>query len=219
MLSLCNNWEFVPEWFEGFATGEGAGVAVRLPHTVQEVHQHYADHNAYQMVCGYRRKLELGEELKNKKLFVQFDGAAHIATVYLNGIEVAHHRTGYTAFRADITEAAVLGGENWLSVKLDTTENPQVPPFGFVIDYLTYGGLYREVWLDVRSRSYIEDLYITTPTLSTLKIKPTIRNAEGCIVLVELLDGEEMVVRKAYTAGGVITIDGLYVNPWNTVNP
>ena len=219
MLSLCNNWEFVKEWFDGFATGEGAGETVRLPHTVQEIPQHYADHNAYQGICGYRRKLELGEELKNKKLFVQFDGAAHIATVYLNGTEVAHHRSGYTAFRADITEAAVLGGENWLSVKLDTTENPEVPPFGFVIDYLTYGGLYREAWLDVRSRSYIEDLYITTPTLSTLKIKPTIHNPEGAIVLVELLDGEEMLVRKAYTAGGVITIDGLYVKPWDNEHP
>ena len=219
MLSLCNNWEFVTEWFDGFATGEGAGETVRLPHTVQEISQHYADHKAYQRVCGYRRKLELGEELKNRNIFVQFDGAAHIATVYLNGIEVAHHRSGYTSFRADITEAAVLGGENWLSVKLDTTENPEVPPFGFVIDYLTYGGLYREVWLDVRRRSYIEDLYITTPTLSTLKIKPTIRNAEGCIVLVELLDGEEMLVRKAYTAGGVITIDGLYVKPWDNEHP
>ena len=219
MLSLCNNWEFVTEWFDGFATGEGTGEAVRLPHTVREMPQHYADHNAYQMICGYRRKLELGEELRNKKLFVQFDGAAHIATVYLNGVEVAHHRSGYTAFRADITEAAVLGGENWLSVKLDTTENPEVPPFGFVIDYLTYGGLYREVWLDVRRRSYIEDLYITTPTLSTLKIKPTVHNPNGCIVLVELLNGEEMLVRKAYTAGGVITIDGLYVKPWDTEHP
>ena len=219
MLSLCNNWEFVTEWFDGFATGEGAGESVRLPHTVQEIPQHYADHNAYQMVCGYRRRLELGEELKNKRIFLQFDGAAHIATVYLNGIEVAHHRSGYTAFRADITEAALLGGENWLSVKLDTTENPEVPPFGYVIDYLTYGGLYREVWLDVRRKSYIEDLYITTPNLSTLKIRPTLHNCEGCIVMVELMKDEQLLVRKAFTAGGVITIDGLYVKPWNTENP
>ena len=219
MLSLCNNWEFVPEWFDAFAQGEGSGEPVRLPHTVQEISLHYADHNAYQMVCGYRRKLELGAELAGKRLFVQFDGAAHIATVYLNGIEVAHHRTGYTSFRVDITELALLGGENWLAVKLDTTENPQVPPFGFVIDYLTYGGLYREVWLDVRNKSYIEDLYITTPTLSTLKIKPTLRNADGCIVMVELLNGEQTLVRKAFTAGGVITIDGLYVKPWDTEHP
>ena len=117
---------------------------------------------------------------------MQFDGAAHIATVFLNGQELATHRCGYTAFRVDITDAAVLDGENWLAVKLDTTENGAVPPFGFVIDYLTYGGLYREVWLDVRERSYIEDLYVTTPDLTTLKIKPTLQDAEGCILLVEL---------------------------------
>ena len=219
MLSLCNHWEFVPEWSDSFAAGEGEAQAVRLPHTVKEIPLHYADHNSYQMVCGYRRKLELGKELEGKRLFLQFDGAAHIATVYLNGQELAHHRTGYTAFRVDITEAAVLGGENLLAVKLDTTENPAVPPFGFVIDYLTYGGLYREVWLDVRSESYIEDLYITTPTLSTLKIKPTLRNAEGCIVMVELTRGEQLLVRKAFTAGGVITIEGLYVKPWDTEHP
>ena len=219
MLSLCNGWEFVEAWFEDFAKGEGAGTSVRLPHTVKELTQHYADHNAYQMVCGYRKKLQLGEELAGKRLFLQFDGAAHIATVYINGKEIAHHRTGYTAFRAEITDAVTLGGENLLAVKLDTTENPEVPPFGFVIDYLTYGGLYREVWLDVRSKSYIEDLYITTPNVNTLKIKPTLVNAEGCIVLVELLKGERQLVKKAFKAGGTITIDCPNVKPWDTEHP
>jgi beta-galactosidase len=65
---------------------------------------HYGDHNAYQMVCGYRRKLDLGEELAGKRLFLQFDGAAHIATVYVNGQELTTHCTGYTAFRVEITE-------------------------------------------------------------------------------------------------------------------
>ena len=216
MLSLCNNWEFTPEWFDGFVNGEGSGEAVRLPHTVKEIPQHYADHQSYQMVCGYRRKLDLGKELTGKRLFLQFDGAAHIATVYVDGVELAQHRTGYTAFRVDITDAVTLGGENWLAVKLDTTENGEVPPFGFVIDYLTYGGLYREVWLDIREQSYIEDLYITTPSLTTLKIKPTLCNADGCIVLVELLKGERQLVRKAFKAGGVITIDCPNVKPWDT---
>ena len=219
MLSLCNNWEFVTNWFEGFETGEGQGMTVRLPHTVQECPQHYADHKSYEMVCGYRRKLELGQELEGKHIFLQFDGAAHIATVFLNGVEVQTHRCGYTGFRVDITEAAVLGGENILAVKLDTTENPDVPPFGFVIDYLTYGGLYREVWLDVKEKSYIEDLYITTPNLTTLKIKPAFHNASGCIVLVELLKGEHQLLRKAFTAVGTITIDCPMVKPWDTEHP
>ena len=219
MVSLCNHWEFVSNWFPGFETGEGQGTPVRLPHTVQEVSLHYADHNAYQTVCGYRRKLELGPELAGKHLFLQFDGAAHVAVVYLNGRELTTHRCGYTGFRVDITEAAVLGGENLLAVKLDTRETADVPPFGFVIDYLTYGGLYREVWLDIREKSYIEDLYITTPDLTTLKIRPTLHNASGCIVLVELLKGERQLVRKAFTAVGTITIDCPMVKAWDTAHP
>ena len=219
MLSLCNQWEFTPEWSDGFARGEGSGESVRLPHTVKEIPLHYADPDAYQMICGYRRVLKLGEELKGKRLFLQFDGAAHIATVYLNGTALTQHRSGYTGFRVEITEAVTLGGENLLAVKLDTRENPQIPPFGFVVDYLTYGGLYREVWLDVREKSHIEDLYITTPTLTTLKIRPTVQNPEGCILLVELLKGEHQLVKKAYKTEGTITIDCPTVKPWSTEHP
>ncbi len=219
MLSLCNNWEFTPQWSNAFALGAGEGTAVRLPHTVREIPQHYADHEAYQMVCGYRRKLELTKAMKGKHLFLQFDGAAHIASVYINGKEIAHHRCGYTAFRVEITDEVNWEGETLLAVKLDTRENGEVPPFGFVIDYLTYGGLYREVWLDVREKSYIEDLYVTTPTLTSLRIRHTLRGAEGCIVLVELMEGERQLARRAFKPEGVITIDHLTVKPWNTEHP
>ena len=219
MLSLCNNWEFTRNWSEAFCLGEGRAETVRLPHTVQEMPLHYGDHTAYQMVCGYRRRLELGKELAGKRLFLQFDGAAHIATVYVNGQELDTHCCGYTAFRVEITHAVKLDGQDLLAVRLDTRENPAIPPFGFVVDYLTYGGLYREAWLDVKEKSHIEDLYITTPTLSTLKIRPTLVNADGCILLVELLKDSHVLLKKAYTAGGTITIDCPGVTPWDTEHP
>ena len=219
MRALCNHWEFVPEWTEAFGRGEGSAAPVRLPHTAKEIPLQYADAGSYQMICGYRRKLEISPELEGKRLFLQFDGAAHIATVFVNGRQVAHHRCGYTGFRAEITDAVVPGGENLLAVKLDTRENPDIPPFGFVIDYLTYGGLYREVWLDVKEKSHIEDLYITTPDLTTLKIQPTLQSAEGCMLLVELLKGEHLLVKKAFKAGSSIMIDNLKVKPWDTDHP
>lgn len=219
MLSLCNNWEFVPEWFDGFAAGEGEGTLVRLPHTVQEIPQHYADHRSYQMLCGYRKRIKLGEELAGKRLFLQFDGAAHIATVYVNNQELARHRSGYTAFRVEVTDAVKLGGENLLCVKLDTTENPEVPPFGFVIDYLTYGGLYREAWLDVRERSFIEDLYVTTPTLTTLNLQATVQNGEGGSLHVELTKGGRLLAQKSGPVGETITLNCPAVKPWDTKHP
>ena len=219
MQSLCNGWEFTKVWTDAFASGEESVETVRLPHTVQEMPLHYGDSDAYQMVCGYRRHLEIGKELAGKRLFLQFDGAAHIATVYVNGQELTTHCCGYTAFRVEITDAVRFGEDNLVAVRLDTTENAAIPPFGYVVDYLTYGGLYREVWLDVKEKSFIEDLYITTPTLSTLKIKPTLVNADSCIVLVELLQDDRSLLKKAYTANGVIIIDCPDVEVWSPENP
>ena len=101
MISLCNHWEFTREWVSAFALGEGQGESVRIPHTVAPIPLHYTDHRDYQTLCGYRRRLELGKELAGQRLFLQFDGAAHIATVYLNGQELITHRCGYTGFRVD----------------------------------------------------------------------------------------------------------------------
>ncbi len=219
MLSLCNGWEFSQNWSEAFASGQGDAKIVRLPHTVQELPQHYADPESYQMVCGYRKKLSIGKELEGKRLFLQFDGAAHIATVFLNGKEVVRHATGYTAFRAEITGSVAYGEENLLTVKLDTTENPEVPPFGFVIDYLTYGGLYREVWLDIREQSYLEDVYLTTPTLDTLRLETTVQKADGCSLQVEVTKGGRLIAQAEGSPNEVLLLTCPGVKPWDTEHP
>ena len=218
MISLCNNWEFTETWSEAFAMGEGSGEAVRLPHTVRQLPLHYADHEDYQMVCGYRRTLTVTEEMLGKRLFLRFDGAAHIATVYVNGEPMGTHRCGYTAFRVEITEA-VRSGENCIAVKLDTTENETVPPFGFVIDYLTYGGLYREVWLDVREKAFLSDLYITTPTTESVRLEITAENGGNCRYLVEILTEEGETLLKKMTVDKVLELGVPGARVWSCEDP
>ncbi len=171
--SICNNWEYTPVWSGDFCLGRGEAQTVRLPHNVQDMPLHHGDSESYQTVCGYRKRLQFPYLYAGKRVFLQFDGAAHIATVYINGIEVAHHSTGYTAFRVEITDHITLGESALIALRLDTTENPATAPFGFVVDYLTYGGLYREAWLDVRNRSIIEDVFVTTPAKDTLHAEVT----------------------------------------------
>ena len=218
MLSLCNSWEFTEQWTGDFCAGQGNFPEVRLPHNVQDLPLHYADHNAYQMLCGYRKRLTVSEEMAEKRLFVQFDGAAHIATVYLNGRELTTHRCGYTAFRVEITDFVQIG-ENLLAVKLDTTENAAVPPFGFVIDYLTYGGLYREVWLDVREQSYIADLYVTTPTTDSVRLEITGENAVGCTYLVEILDEAGYILVRKRTCDDIMILPVPNARKWSVNDP
>ncbi len=219
--SLCNGWEFTPHWADGFLQGEGGGQPVRLPHTCRELPLHYIDPEDYQMLCGYRRSLTLPPEWQGKRLFLQFDGAAHIATVYVNGRQAAEHHCGYTAFRAEITDLVHFDRPNQIAVKLDTTENPAVPPFGFVIDYLTYGGLYREAWLDVRNRGYIADLYVTTPTLTTAEIRASVTGASaGARLEASILDaGGRTVWSKTADAASEIRADVPDAAAWDTEHP
>ena len=212
--SLCNGWEFTPDWSDGFCRGQSAAQAVRLPHTAAQMPLHYGDHKAYQMICGYRRPLPLTEDLRSKRLFLQFDGAGHIATVYLNGRELATHRCGYTAFRVEITDHVRFGRENLLAVRLDTTENPEIPPFGFVIDYLTYGGLYREVWLDIREQEMVHDIFVTTPDLHTAQIQ--IQADSDCRV--EILSECGQVLAEGTTADTIL-LPVPQALPWNVESP
>ncbi|MBD5103513.1 MAG: glycoside hydrolase family 2 protein [Ruminococcaceae bacterium] len=215
--SLCNGWEFTSQWSDDFLSGKEPAQAVRLPHTCRELPLHCIDPLDYQMLCGYRRILNIPENLNGKRrLFLQLDGAAHIASVYVNGTEAATHRCGYTAFRVELTELVKLGSSNLLAVKLDTSENPDIPPFGFVVDYLTYGGLYREAWLDVRESGCITDIFVTTPTVNTADVKVLTDGApDNAKLEVAVLDeaGETVWV------GGAGHISLPDAKPWNIEQP
>lgn len=132
---------------------------VRIPHTCTELPFHYFDESMYQFVCGYRKVFVPKEEWSGKRVMITFDGVAHFAEVFLNGKKIGEHNTGYTSFTIDITKELIFCEENILVVKVDTRESLNTPPFGFVIDYLTYGGIYREVYLDIRENIYLSDVF------------------------------------------------------------
>jgi beta-galactosidase len=217
MISICDGWQFSECWSDEFLAGGGDMISVRLPHTVREVPLHYAAPEDYSMVCGYRRVLNIPQEYSGKRLFLQFDGAAHIATVYVNGQKAGSHRCGYTAFRVEITKYVNFGEDNIISVKLDCTENSSIPPFGFVIDYLTYGGLYREAWLDVREQVYIDDIYITTPLADKAVVKVTLKGGDAPATAV-ILDGDT-VICEDYVNAGTAVLDAPGVQLWSPDTP
>ena len=221
MIRINNDWEFVFQWSDGFGRGEGDGEAVRLPHTVREMPLHCADSAAYETVSGYRCRLAIPKEAEGQRVFLQFDGAAHIATVYLNGRELATHRCGYTAFRVEVTEYVTWGGEDLLAVKLDSTENPAVPPFGFLIDYLTYGGLYRDVWLDIRPQKLIDQLFVHTPDLTHAHISCEAALEDGDLLHFEAYapDGSLAAGETAAPGQTQMTLTVPDARPWSTESP
>ena len=92
------------------------------------------------------------------------DGAMADAEVWLNGEKLAAHKDGYTPFAARLT-GRLDAGDNLLAIKIDGSENPEIPPFGGRIDYLTYAGIYRDVWLKVVPPVSIGRVKIETPNV------------------------------------------------------
>ena len=153
---LNNDWYFAEDW------DKPEFRQVRLPHTCKELPLHYFDEREYQMLCGYAREVFVPEEWQGSVLLLTFEGAAHQATVYVNGLEAGVHNCGYTAFTLDISKLVKYGESNQVAVKLDTRESLDIPPFGFVVDYLTYGGIYRDVYLNVKPPTYIKEVFVRT---------------------------------------------------------
>ena len=160
---INNSWlfsrEFKQEMLQADYTADDM-ISVRLPHTCKELPYHYFDEHLYQMVSGYCRLLQVPAEWEGRRILLTFEGVGHDCQVYINGTVAGEHHCGYTAFTLDISDYLRYGGENLLTVKVDSRENLNIPPFGFVIDYMTYGGIYREVYLEVKNPVYIEDAYI-----------------------------------------------------------
>ena len=159
-IYLNNDWTF---WHED---NPDVKETVRLPHANVETPFNYFDEHIYQFVSVYEKTVTIPKELKGKLLFLTFEGAAHKADVFVNGEPVMSHQNGYTAFKADISSFVKWGKENTIKVVLDSRETLNVPPFGHVIDYLTYGGIYREVYLDVMEPTHIEDIFVYTTDIT-----------------------------------------------------
>ena len=158
-IYLNNDWEFTEKFSPSFKTFKADKTLkkVRLPHTVAELPYNYVDEKDYEMVSGYRRTFKYDRSFDNKRVFLNFDGAAHVSTVYFNNKELGTHLCGYTGFKYEITK--LLKADNKIVVKLDSNETVNVPPFGGSIDYLTYGGIYRDVYLTTAPETFISDVY------------------------------------------------------------
>ena len=160
-IPLNNGWQFVFTCSDEFLRGEVPGEPVRLPHTVRLLPWKCARKEMYETVCGYSRTVFADPAWAGKEVRLILDGAAQYPEVFLNGVQVppeweAH--CGYTA-QSFLLDGLKYGEENRLSVRLDTRETLNQPPFGYMIDYLCYGGLYREARLEVTEPCHIADVF------------------------------------------------------------
>ena len=152
ILPINRNWRYSRSVVEGGhekTFDDSAFERVVVPHTNIKLPWHSFDDKSYEFVSLYRRHFRLPPEARGRHVFVDFEGVMTASTVWINGVRLGEYKGGYTPFSLELTPHLDFTGENVLAVDVDSTERPDIPPFGHQIDYLTFGGIYREVALRI----------------------------------------------------------------------
>jgi beta-galactosidase len=241
MSNFSEHWLFGGRYRSGAeAPGhpDGDFAEVTLPHTVTPLSWGDWDPRSWQRTWIYRKHFD-HPGASGHRVFLDFQGVMTNATVYLNGVEISHHRGGYLPWSVELTPH-LAPQDNVLAIVVDARWL-EVPPGGDPggpksIDYLQPGGLYRDVALRTVPDTFISDVFAKpTDVLSAgprVEIEATIDAAtvpRGPVTITaDLLDGPRTLASAAtamtITASGstvaTLTITGIGdVTRWSPDTP
>ncbi|MFL1013357.1 polysaccharide deacetylase family protein [Flavisericum labens] len=187
---------------------------VTLPHTPQL--EPKIVNNQWQGICWYRKSFNLSNGFLGKQLFLKFEGAMNITEVWVNGKKLIEHHGGYLPFIVNFTNVANFDKENIVAVRLNNQDNPVTGPKPLkILDFNTYGGIYRNVWLIAKNSLHITDpvganktasggVFVTYPEVSEkaakVKVKTHVKNANDNAVSFTvkntLLKGNNVIITE-----------------------
>jgi beta-glucuronidase len=128
---------------------------VSVPHTWNVM----PDYSEYEGLAWYRRTFTIPAESRDAHLRLRFEAVFYLARIWLNGQYLGQHEGGYTPFEFDVTSIAKPGEENVIAVQVDnlraTNRIPVVIRPDWSFDWWNYGGITRDVTLEVTSQAYI----------------------------------------------------------------
>ena len=111
-------------------------------------------------VGWYRKHFSLPGGDKDRRVYLDIDGAMAQSAVWLNGQFVGGWPYGYTSFRLDLTPYAKLGEDNVIAIRLDNLSESS--------RWYPGGGIYRHVWLVKTEPVHVAQwgTFVTTPRIS-----------------------------------------------------
>ena len=226
-FALNFGWKYSPSFSEDMikkSYDDSSFETVDIPHANKELPLNYFDEGSYQFVSCYRKKFNI-KKAKGMRYILHFEGAAVYSKVYLNDKFLGEYKGAYNRFSFDITDT-VKAKDNILVVELDSSERKEIPPFGNVVDYLVYGGIYREVWIEEVSEVYIDNAFVRTLNVlhekKLLSIDVTLsESTSGKLTFALFKDDEKIGEKSTEFKGKVINAKWAVkdVKLWDIDNP
>lgn len=155
-------WRFTPDYSPKKSKNENFDFTIRpvdVPHNSGSGKFNYFSGEDSSKIVQYSKLFVVPAEMEGKRIILHFDGVMCCAAVFINDKAAFAHKGGFTGFSYDITEL-VNDSENKLTVIVDSSERADTPPYGSPVDFLSYGGIYRDVWIEAVPELYIKDTFI-----------------------------------------------------------
>lgn len=112
--------------------------------------------NYYRGSGGYRKSCYFSSgECGGRRIFLEFEGANTVARLFVNGKPAGVHEGGFSAFRFDITEYALLDENNLIAVMVSNEPTDYIAPITDQGDFTKMGGIYRNVKLIIADPLHI----------------------------------------------------------------
>ncbi|MCR4033875.1 MULTISPECIES: glycoside hydrolase family 2 protein [Flavobacterium] len=157
---------------ESLSFNDNSWKKITLPHAYnqEEAFEKDIEHLTTGIVW-YRKKFKLPKGIKNKKIFLEFEGIRQAGTIYINGQKVGLHENGVMAFGFDISNLIKpFPQENIVALRIDNDWKYKEQSTGASYQWnninfnANYGGIPKNVFLHITNK-----LYQTLPLYSNLK--------------------------------------------------
>ena len=153
----------------------------------------------------YRRKVSIPAAWKGRRTLIHFQAVDYDATVWVNGVEVARHRGGFTPFTADLSGVAEPGSEAIVVVRARDDHRAAQPKGKQSPDYANAGchytrttGIWQTVWMEPVPRTFLDRPRVT----------PDLAGGRFLLELPIVGDRAGMKVRARLLGGGAVVCAG-----------
>jgi beta-galactosidase len=168
-IELAHGWKFLRDEVPDArlqAFDDSGWETVSIPHCFNSADSFIPEKLFYRGPGWYR--VELPELPKKKHVELSALGAFSVTHVWLNGTFLGKFMGGYTGFRVDLTPH-LKKKKNVLALRVTNQHNTDVLPGNIHLDYDLYGGIYREIGLNVTDPMRLPEngIIVTTPEVTS----------------------------------------------------
>lgn len=178
----------------------------------------------YNPVGSYIKYFELKDELKNKKIFISFQGVETAFYFWLNGKFIGYSEDSFTPSEFELTEY-LKDGENKLAVEVYKKSSASWIEDQ---DFWRFSGIFRDVYLYATPKCHVQDLFVKQNLDDTYKngqlnVNIKLDSLEKCIIKGYLKDKDEKLICEFKEVQGKENVEFSKtienVNSWSAENP